>query len=77
MRKKLLRKCLLTNKKIRKALVRLYLSADKGNKTGISHFVKYLRYHFKEEGYVKKQLLDVDAFRGGRLMTAQRLQLFL
>jgi hypothetical protein len=47
----------LANKKI-------FLACDKGNKKGISHFVKVLSWYDPDTISVKKQLLDIDASGG-------------
>jgi len=43
---------------------RVYLACDKGNKKGVSHFIKYLAWFDFEQMQVKKQLLDMDASDG-------------
>ena len=40
------------------------MSADKGHKKGIGHFVKYLSFFSKVNDRVKTQLLNVDASSG-------------
>ena len=44
--------------------VKIYIACDKGNKKGISHFVKYLAYWCRKTKRVKKIMLDVDASAG-------------
>jgi hypothetical protein len=44
--------------------VRVFLSCDKGNKRGISHFVKILSWYDRKSFSVTKQLLDIDASEG-------------
>jgi hypothetical protein len=42
----------------------VFLSCDKGNKKGVSHFVKILSWYNPKTKYVVKQLLDIDASGG-------------
>ena len=49
---------------ILKEHVRIYLASDKGNKRGISHFVKYICFWCSKTDRVKKQLLDIDGSGG-------------
>ena len=58
------KKFILTRNELSDEEVKLYLSADKGHKKGIGHFVKYLSFFSKVNDRVKKQLLDVDASGG-------------
>ena len=44
--------------------VKIYITCNKGNKKGISHFVKYLTYWSMQEGHVKKALLNLNASAG-------------
>ena len=44
--------------------IKIYFACDKGNKKGISHFVKYIAYWSAKEKRVKKALLDIDALVG-------------
>jgi hypothetical protein len=42
----------------------VFLSCDKGNKSGIGHFVKFLSWYDAKTTMVVKQLLDIDASEG-------------
>jgi len=46
------------------ASVPIHMACDKGNKQGISHFVKFLCWWNVESGQVQAQVLDVDASGG-------------
>ena len=51
--------------------IKIYIACDKGNKKGISHFVKYLTYWCKKSGRVRKALLDIDASGGSSAACAE------
>lgn len=51
-------------KRLRDEFVPLYMACDKGNKRGISHFVKFLTWFDSQTMTVSKQLLDIDASDG-------------
>jgi len=42
----------------------IYIACDKGNKKGVSHFVKFLCWWNWETGQVESQVLDIDASGG-------------
>jgi hypothetical protein len=50
----------------------VFLSCDKGNKKGVGHFVKVLSWF--NDGYVQKQVLDIDASEGNTDQCAIAIQ---
>ena len=55
------RKFVLLKNDLVDKIVKLSLACNKGNKQGISHFVKFLAYWCEKEKRVKKVLLNVNA----------------
>ena len=51
--------------------IKIYIACGKGNKKGVSHFVKYLTYWCKKMKKVKKTLLDIDASTGSSVACAE------
>ena len=58
------KRMVVLKKELENKNIKIYIACDKGNKKGISHFVKYITYWCRKRNRVKKVLLDCDASAG-------------